>query len=410
MGKHAWRLLPAAGAALALAGCVPETPPATSVATAGQPREVTFPVGTRADWSQSRFLIGSHSAMDTLYPTRTIAPPRTPLPLRPASGPPLEVRFNTGLQGWTLDSFVERTPTTGLLVLRRDGTILAERYPRARRPDDRLASWSMAKTVVAMMVGQAVQDGRIRSLDDAVATYVPALAESAYGPLPIRHLLSMSSGVAFDETYTRNSDITRLSGSTFGQTPGGAAAVAWLTRMAAAPGVRFNYSSADSHVLGLVLTAATGKPLADLLAERIWQPMGAEFPASWQIDNAGHETAWCCINAALRDYGRLGLLLANGGRALDGRQVVPEAWVRAMVTPSAGTGAPDGGYGYQTWIGSGGDLALFRGVRGQWLAVHLPSGTVVVRTAARPHEAAGPDNEATLAMIRAVVTQVTRGS
>ncbi|WP_270935185.1 serine hydrolase domain-containing protein [Falsiroseomonas oryzae] len=416
IGVRHCRAAAAGLAALAAAACVPQAglPVASGqgAAPAGSAsREWTYPVGSMSDYTSTRNLIGSHTAMDRIFQSRPIAAASAPLPLRPGPDPTPEIRFSHGGRDWTLDSYLAATSTTAFLALRRDGTIVVERYLHQRRPEDRFASWSMAKTVVAMLVGLAVQDGRIRSLDDPVSAYVPGLADSAHGPVPIRHVLTMSSGVGFEEAYGRpGSDISRLAlGSLHGHARGGVATVDWISRRAAQPGALFNYASADTQVLGLVLSAATGQSLAALTEERIWRPMGAEFPANWLIDRAGQEVAFCCMNAALRDYGRLGLLMANDGRALDGRQVLPAAWVQAMMTPSAGAGAPGGGYGYQMWLSTGVEYASFFGVRGQQISVHRASGMVFVRTAANDQESNPADRLFLGSLVRAMVAQFATG-
>jgi CubicO group peptidase (beta-lactamase class C family) len=158
----------------------------------------------------------------------------------------------------------------------------------------------------------------------------------------------------------------------------------------APPGTRFSYASSETQVLGLVLRAATGRPVADYLSEKIWQPMGAEADATWIIDAAGQEATFCCVNAVLRDYARLGLLLAHDGRAGD-RQIIPRAWVLAATTVPADaqyraprTATPFFGYGYQTWIAPG-DARVFAllGVRGQAIYVDPATKTVLVHTAVR---------------------------
>ena len=193
----------------------------------------------------------------------------------------------------------------------------------------------MAKTVTSMLVGIAIEEGRIRSIDDRPSEYVPALAGTAYGATPIRHLLTMSSGVRFREDYSGRDDVAQLVADTFrGVGPGGPPAVTAYNERDAAPGTRFAYASAETQVLGLVVRAAVGRPVAAYLSEKIWQPMGAEADASWLIDRTGQESTYCCLNAVLRDYGRLGLLLASDGRVGD-RQVIPKAWLAAATTVAA---------------------------------------------------------------------------
>ena len=176
-----------------------------------------------------------------------------------------------------------------------------------------------------MLVGIALSEGKLQSLGDRAEKYVTELEGSPYGETAIRHLLTMSSGVRFTETYSGSDDVATLARlSVLGESDGGAATVMPFRTRDRPSGERFHYSSAETQVLGLVLRAATGEPLADYLSEKIWQPMGAEADASWIIDQGGYETAYFGVNATLRDYAQLGMLLANDG-ALDGRQIIPPA-------------------------------------------------------------------------------------
>jgi CubicO group peptidase (beta-lactamase class C family) len=247
---------------------------------------------------------------------------------------------------------------------------------------------SMAKTIVAMLVGVALSEGRIQSLDDRAEKYVAELKGTPYGETPIRHLLTMSSGVRFTESYSGSDDIAMLVRlSLLAESDGGAATVLPFRTRDRAPGGRFHYASGDTQILGLVLRAATAKPLAEYLSEKIWRPMGAEADASWLIDKAGYEIGYAGVNATVRDYARLGMLLANDG-ALDGRQIIPAGWVLAATTPSAAQFEPGQtgsvlGYGYQTWIVPGREREfMLRGLRGQAVFVAPRSRLVLVHTAA----------------------------
>ena len=299
------------------------------------------------------------------------------------------------------DRFMDANRNTGLLVLQGD-TILAERYNYDRKPSHRFTSQSMAKTVVAMLVGIALHEQKIRSIDDPAQDYVPELKGHPYGATSLRHLLTMSSGIRFRDDTRDRTDGDRINQlAMFGQGPGGVATVLPFNQRERAAGTRFHYVSADSQVLGLVLRAAVGKPLAEYLSEKIWQPMGAEADALWQVDAGGYEIGYCCLNATLRDYGRLGMLLANGG-ALDGRQIIPADWVKAATTPESrhlayGRAARQYGYGYQTWIIDRWEprFALI-GTRGQAVMIDPKSRIVVVHTAVHKMRA---DNEALAAQL-----------
>lgn len=348
-----------------------------------------YPRADRSNYWQIPYLVDSHSRLDEIFPARQVARPAAARPLRRGEAPPaLTYRFRG--ESHTLDDYLARHPATGLLIARGD-TILVERYQYDRRDTHRFTSWSMAKTITAMLVGIALEEKRIRSIDDRAGDYVPELAATEYGRTPIRHLLTMSSGVRFREEYVPGDDVSRLAADTFGNVgPGGPPAVWGFNDRAAAPGTRFSYASSETQVLGLVLRAATGRPVAEYLSERIWRPMGAEADATWLVDRAGQEATFCCLNAVLRDYARLGLLLAGDGRLGD-RQVIPKAWVLAATTVSDDApylrprvATPFFGYGYQTWILPG-EPRMFAllGVRGQTIYVDPVARLVLVHTAVR---------------------------
>ena len=345
-----------------------------------------YPVCPPSARIETRCLVGLVSRRDEAWPSRKVPKGAE---VRALTRVPEEPEFRYRWRGAeaSLDDYLATHRTTGLLVLKGD-TILAERYQYDRNAAHRMTSMSMAKTVVAMLVGIALEEGAIKSIDDPADRYVPQLAATEYGRTPLRHLLSMSSGVAFSETYNGSDDVATLARLSMGfASPGGAATVRPFNRRSREAGEKFHYSSAETQVLGLVLRAATGKTIADYLSEKIWKPMGAEADASWLIDKGGFEAAFTGLNATLRDYGRLGLLLANDG-AIDGRQVIPAAWVRAATTPPSPQfeqGRIPGmfGYGYQTWI-LGGKRRQFvlRGVRGQGVFVDPGAKVVLVHTCA----------------------------
>jgi CubicO group peptidase (beta-lactamase class C family) len=318
------------------------------------------------------------SHMDERVQARGVRKPAEPRALARAE-PPAEVSK-------LADAFLDANQNTGLLVLKGDA-VLVERYQYERNAQHRFNSASVAKTVLGMLVGIAIHEKKL-ALDDRAERHVPALKGHPYGETTVRHLLTMSSGIAFAESFTGRDDATKLVANTVRrQTEGGADAVLeWKTRAAPA-GTRFNYSSADSQVLGLVLTAAVKEPLASYLSEKIWQPMGAEANATWLLDKAGYETGYCCINATLRDLARFGLLLARHGE-LDGRQIIPAAWVKAATTPEAphlqvGVATQHNGYGYQTWITHKSEPRFAAlGLHGQAIFVDPVSKLVVVHTAA----------------------------
>ncbi len=338
------------------------------------------------DTLSPRCLVGLLSNYDKVVAWHRVAHGAKALPLKRA---PLEVPISYKHRDnppADVNDFLARHRNTGLLVI-RDDTVLYERYQYDRKPEDRFQSFSMAKTVVAMLVGIALAEKKIHSLDDPAKKYLPRLEGHPYGETLLRDLLTMSSGMQFREEYDGKDDVAELLRRTIGkQGPGGVDTVIWVRKRDIPPGTRFRYSSADTQVLALALRAAVGMPLADYLSQKIWQPMGAEADASWFVDAAGIEVGYMGINATLRDWGRLGMLLANDG-ALNGRQIVPAGWVKAMTTAEArhlvvGVATRFNGYGYQTWLidPSKRYFALL-GVRGQAVFVDPETRTVVVHTA-----------------------------
>ncbi len=348
-----------------------------------------YPRADRTNLWEVPYVVDAHSRLDEILPARRVARPAVAHPLR-RSDPAAGVAYEFQAKTYSLDEYLVRHPATGFLIARGD-TILVERYQYGRRDTHRFTSWSMAKTLTAMLVGIAIEEGRIRSIDDRAGDYVPELTATEYGLTSIRHLLTMSSGVRFREDYAADDDSSRLAADTFlNLGPGGPAAVAAFNERTAAPGTRFYYASSETQVLGLVLRAATGRSNADYLSEKIWQPIGAEADATWIIDAAGQEAAFCCVNAVLRDYARLGLLLAHDGR-LGERQIIPRAWLLAATTVRNAdahlrprTAHRFFGYGYQTWIlpGEARVFALL-GIRGQTIYVDPAAKLVLVHTAVR---------------------------
>ena len=347
-----------------------------------------FPRADRRTWWQPAGSVDGFSHLDSIFPAATARAGGVASPWRRAAREP-DIRYaNPAWLGggrFDIDGYLDRNPVTGLLIA-RDDEILVERYQYDRNDAMRLTSFSMAKTIVALLVGLALEDGRIPSLDEPAERIATSLAGTEYGRTPLRALLTMSSGVKFTEEYDGHDDVTRLSVATFGRgSEGGAAALRTFNERIAAPGARWYYASSETYVLAMACRAAFGRPLTAVLQERVWQPMGAEADATWLTDRSGLEIGYMGFNAVLRDYARLGRLLAAGGRAAD-RQLVPKAWIDAMSTPAftAGQTGKGNGYGYQTWILPTREpsFALF-GVRGQYLFVDPARRLTMVNTAVR---------------------------
>ncbi|ROZ72484.1 serine hydrolase [Ramlibacter sp. WS9] len=335
---------------------------------------------------KEEFKVGTFSHMDKAFWPRTVKAPPVPSDL-PAGDPLPALTYPFEGKNYTVDDFFARQRVTGLLVI-KDGKVVLERYQYERRPEMRLASFSMAKTVTGLLAGIALRDGLIASLDDPAEKYASELKGSAWGPVTIRNLLRMSSGVKWSDKVGPGlaSDGARLAvESFFRRGRGGASAVSWVKDSDHPQGTRFNYNSAETFALGVVLRAAIKQDLGTYLAEKLWQPMGAEADATWLIDASGLEAGNCCLNARLRDYGRLGMLLANDGM-WNGRELVPRDF---LLDATDAERQPDYlrprkasqffGYGYQTWLYPYKTRTFqARGLFGQELIVQPESKVVIV--------------------------------
>jgi CubicO group peptidase (beta-lactamase class C family) len=368
-----------------------------------------FPAGTPATASQVGHLVWTYSHFGELFPSRPVKRAATPWQFKRAAEPPIFYNFKS--DRFSIDDYLGRNPTTGLLIA-KDDTILYEHYQYGRTDSDRFLSQSMAKTITAMLIGIAVAENKIRSIDDPVSAYVPGLASTEYGGTSLRALLHMSSGVAFTENYDGSDDITRLSLDLFAAGKDPVASVAQFNTRVAPPGTRWHYASSETEILGLVLRAAVKEPVADYLRDRIWQPIGTEADASWAIDGTGQEVTYCCFNAVLRDYARLGRLLAYDG-AWEGRQLIPRQWLldATTVQPSdaylaPGAATPYFGYGYQTWLFPGEQrrFALL-GLRGQIIFVDPASKLIMVHTAVRKKPSEPASNAEAVSLWLHVVAQ-----
>lgn len=345
--------------------------------------EQNYPLGTLSNCNQQDHIIASFSNFDKLLPSHVVPMSSTPSPLaRTCDLTTVHYKFEG--ESHTLADYLARNPATGLLIA-RDSTILFETYQYGRRDTDRFVSHSMVKTLVSMLIGIAKADGKIRSLDDLAQDYVPELKGSGYGQTSLRALLTMSSGIAFSESYDGNDDISQLARDLYVAHQPAALLLAKYNNREAAPATRFHYASSETEVLGVVLSAATGKSLSNYASEKIWKPMGAEADATWAVDSVGGEMGFCCFNARLRDYVRLGLLLAH-----DGGGIIPKSWVlEATTSPGDSYRSPRKatsyyGYGYQTWLfPTKRRMFVLLGVYGQAIYVDPESKVVLVHTAAR---------------------------
>jgi CubicO group peptidase (beta-lactamase class C family) len=334
--------------------------------------------------------VHNFQAMDELFPARPIHRGATPHAFG-ESLRDLPKTYRFGGRDESTEAFLDRSTTTALLVLKGD-TIQFERYYRGADRGSALTSWSVAKSVVSTLVGIALDEGAIASLDDVASKYAPELQGSAYGEVPLRHLLTMSSGVRFTEDYKDAlSDIHLMFARLFVFGDHGESVGHYLASRPreAAARARFYYASADTLALGLALRGAVHMPLTSYLEQKLWQPLGMEYDATWNVDGDGTELAFCCLNVRLRDYAKIGRLVARGGD-WDGRRIVSQDWVHQATRPDAiypPGSLPRGsfGYQYQWWIPAGSHgIFTGRGVWGQSLWVNPSHDLVIVKTSVDP--------------------------
>ncbi|WP_165390239.1 serine hydrolase [Thalassococcus sp. S3] len=332
--------------------------------------------GARDDmlfWSQAEKVAGFRN-IDQLFPTRRVEASGfvLNLPDRNADLGALAVRGAVG--DLSLDAFFDESDMSGMLVL-KNGEIVYERYGLGNGPDTRWMSFSVTKSVVSMLFGAAIADGHIESVDMPVIAFLPELKGSGYEAASIADILTMSSGVDWDETYSDpSSDVNRMPMDT-------PSLIAFLAEKGsvAKPGRRFNYNTAETNLAGAVLRAATGRDLASYLSETIWAPFGMEADAHWMLGGPdGGEIGGCCLSATLRDYGRLGLFALSDGVLPDGRPALAKGWMQTSTRPSYGYP----GYGYQWWLRPDGGYQA-EGIFGQGIYIYPQDDVVIAVQSAR---------------------------
>lgn len=298
---------------------------------------------------------------------RVIEPAATPRPLPP--GPPLSLPMD-------VDAYMSAQRSAALLVLHK-GQLRLERYGLDFDATGRWTSFSVAKSFTSTLVGAAVRDGYIRSLDDKVTDYLPQMKGSAYEQVSVRQLLTMTSGVRWNEDYSDpQSDVARFNNHK--SEDGSPAIVSYLQQLPrqAPAGERWLYSTGETNLVGILLGQATGKPLAQYLQEKIWTPAGMEHQATWLLSKTGQEISGCCIQASPRDYARFGLFILDGARH-QGQSVLPEGWLDKATTRQADIGQPGRGYGYQWWTYDDGSYTA-RGIFGQGIFIDPKRQLVIV--------------------------------
>ncbi|HEY7900359.1 MAG TPA: serine hydrolase domain-containing protein [Caulobacteraceae bacterium] len=348
-------------------------------------------------WTPAEQVVGYRS-IEKIFPTRLVrrAGAVATLPRSPAA---FDVAYAFGGQAMNVARFMARNRVSGLIVMQH-GRILLERYGLGRTPGDRWTSFSVAKSVTSTLIGAAIHDGSIAGLDAPVTRYMPELSGTAYDGVTVGDLITMRSGVKWNEDYADpKSDVAR-----FAVQPVTADGVdpieSYMARLPRAhkPGTVFHYDTGETDLAGLLVARATKTPLADYLSRTVWSKIGAEQDAVWMMDRAGHELGGCCLSMTLRDYARFGRFFMQGGGG-----VLPAGWVEKATSAQVATGIPGIGYGYFWWIGQGGTYAA-QGIFGQEIYLDPKRDLVVAINSAW----GGADDDADWESMAAFTAAVSR--
>lgn len=332
-------------------------------------------------------IVENFSNMATLFPSAEIQP-TSEASVFEQDLKPLPSHFTYKNNQQSVPEYIDSTSTTALLVL-KGNTLTYENYFQGTSDKDYRISWSTAKSFLSALFGVAVHEGAIKSIEESVTDYVPALKGTGYDGVRIKDVLQMSSGVYFNEDYYDfDSDINRF-GRTFAL-GGSLDEFAGTLDRGREPGTHLHYVSIDTHVLGMVMRAATGRSILNYFDEKLWSRIHPEASAYYIVDNKNEPMVLGGLNIRTRDFARFGQLYLNNG-SWNGEQIIPSEWVQASITPDAPhlvpgereTSSINLGYGYQWWIPEQADQEFMAlGIYGQYIYVNQKAGVVIVKNSA----------------------------
>ena len=321
----------------------------------------------------------SFRAMEKIVKTNTIGAGGSVYPL--TVGTPIKLDLD-------IDEYMQHQRNAGLIII-QDGRIRFEKYALDYGPNGRWTSFSVAKSFTSTLVGAAIRDGYIKSIDDNVTVYMPDLRGSPYDDVTVRQLLTMTSGVQWNEDYTDpTSDVALFNLQK--PEPGVDVTISYMRKLRreAPAGSKWVYKTGETNLIGVLVSNATGKTLSDYLSEKVWKPFGMETDAVWMLGATDHEISGCCISATLRDYARFGLFILGGGVA-GGINMLPDDWLPHATTKQADIANPGRGYGYQWWTNDDGSFAA-QGIFGQGIFID-PGRKLVIASSGNWPTATDPE-------------------
>jgi CubicO group peptidase (beta-lactamase class C family) len=274
-----------------------------------------------------------------------------------------------------MNDFFTKQNLAGALILHK-GKVRYERYGIGHSPEKRWTSFSVAKSLTSSLVGIAVKEGYIKSVDDKVSDYIPGLKGSAYDAVTITQLLTMTSGVQWNEDYADpQSDVAKFNNHI--AQDGLPTIVSYMRKLPRAfpAGEQWQYSTGETNLIGILVGQATGQTLSQYLTDKIWQPFGMENTASWLLSPDGLEISGCCIQASLRDFARYGLYILEDGK-INGTASLPEGWLEQATSKQTNIGREGRGYGYQWWTFDDGSFTA-RGIFGQTIYIDPKTQLVI---------------------------------
>jgi CubicO group peptidase (beta-lactamase class C family) len=376
------RFLKAIAILVALASCTPpmshaqmKGPQAVGVSS-DAPKD---PVGIMLGWTPEQ-TITNFKHLDRLFTVRTVSRGISVLDL--PNGESIDPMVPLDDRRLTVDQLMDEYRVTGVIALHH-GRVVFERYAHGRTAQDRWFSASAAKSITSTLIGAAIRDGLIGSVDDPIARYIPELkAAPAFDGVKLRHLMSMSSGLRFRESTTDpTSDLALTDGGEIidGRPP----IVSYAMKLARAhpPGTFEEYQNINADLVGIALSRVLkGRTLSDYLSEKIWRPAGMEADANWVLDKTGIERGGCCISATLRDYARFGVLIARGNAGPAGA-VLSADWIEKAWTPVWPASEEGSGYGWFWWVRQDGGYEAV-GAYGQSVTIYPKDDVVIAINAA----------------------------